>query len=229
MTALHHYWLHRASPVVPSMAPVWAWPCKPTILGTQGLLLPGPYTFSTRFIGGHTGGIYSGASTGEPCDHVIVSAIDGSSINPLVQMDSMPFTANWTVECRIGWSSALVPTSMDFIRVIGSPDVRVRYTPSTSALDLRVGGSVVATITESFAVNIFHHVAITCTEAGEYKVWVDGALKITYTGAPVSGTLSITCSTVFGSNRPIFLEGVRLWQDIAYSAAFTPPTSLTVP
>lgn len=226
VTALHHYWLHKIV-APPSITPVWAWPCSPTILGTQGLNLYGPYTFSSRFLGGHTGGIYRGASTGDPCDHTFVDSIDGSTINPLVQVDAVPLTTNWTLECKIGWGSSWVPTSMDFIRLAGSPDVRVRFTPGMATIELRVGGSTAVSATLSLSASTFHHVALTCA-AGEYKVWINGALVLSYSGAALSGVANLTLSTVFGSNRPIFLKGVRFWQDIAYTSAFTPPTSMTL-
>lgn len=225
MTALHHYWLR---PGVTSAVPLWAWPCTPTRLGTQGLSLSGPYIFGPRVIGGHLGGIYSGSSTGDPCDHTYVATIDASNTNPLVQVDALPLATTWTMECRFGWSSSLVPTSIDVIRLVGGADPRARYTPGSGTLDLFIAGASVASTSASLASDTFHHVALTHS-SGEYQLWLNGALVLSYTGAAKAGSSNLTMGTVFGSRHPTFFGGARLWDVVAYTAAFTPPTSLTVP
>lgn len=231
MTALHMYWLYPKPASAPTAAPIWAWPCSPTITGTQGLSLT-PFTFGARMLGGHLGGIYSGSSTGEPCDHTFVATIDAANTNPLVQINSVPLGNTWTLECYIGWSSYLVPTSMDFFRLAVSPDPRVRYTPGTSTLELRIDGAAVVSATLYLVVDTFHHIALTHSN-GEYKVYVNGVLRLTYTGTPKTAAANLTLGTVFGSDvgskRPTYFRGVRLWDIVAYTANFTPPPSLVIP
>lgn len=238
MTALHHYWLRRPIPVVPAATPLWAWPCSPTRTGTQGLVLGVPFAVGGSILGGYLGTVPGpdGPGTGEPCDHVGVRAIEFLEA-PRLQVNGFTLPASWTVETRIGWLTTYTPTQIDILRLVGptsAPDVRVRYTTDISKIELLVSGVVVAQLTLTFSsmhAAVFHHVALTHS-GGSYAVWVNGVQRLAATAAPRTGAAALSVSTVYSedvaSRYPIWLDGMRYWDVVAYTSAFTPPTALTL-
>lgn len=237
VTALHHYWLHRAVPVVPAAVPLWAWPCSPTILGTQGLALGAPVVLSDiNFFTAHSSSTPGplGAGTGEPCAHVGINSVE--LLYALrVQANGFTLPAAWTAELRVGWVASRIPSTMDLFRVMvlsGSVDVRVRYYTASGLLELRIGAGAVTQVALALPPDVFHHVAVTHAN-GTYAVWINGALRLSYTGTPRTGAANLAVGPVYSSSDsstryPMYLAGMRYWDVVAYTAPFTPPTALTL-
>jgi hypothetical protein len=98
--------------------------------------------------------------------------------------------------------------------------------PSTATLELYVDSVLVQTHTVAMIADALHHWAITYS-GSVIRVWVDGTLRMTQTATvlPASSTGVVVRYENYGE---LYVGGVRYWDNEHYTAAFTPPTQLTL-
>lgn len=228
MTALHHYWLHKVA-AAPMPTAVFAWPCFSSKLYTQGTGTFLNNTFPLSITGKLTGAVWDGGPDDyDPCGLVMFR---NSGEQPAQTLTLGQFTrpTTWCAESRVGWRSSNAGAIYVFPLRWISLSAAIRFHPSSGELLLYLGGAVVQSQFLSLAPDVLHHFALS-SDGSLVRMFVNGVLL--HTAAFVSPALSNVSlglrfeGTIYGD---LYVGGVRLWHLDKYTAAFTPPTQLTIP
>lgn len=228
MTALHHYWLHKA-PAAPAPTALFAWPCFPSRLYTQGT---GTFLNNAPPLSIHgklaTDPWDGGPSTVDPCDLVMFRNTAEFSSQTLT-LGQFTRTAEWCAESRVGWRSSNAGAIYVLPLRWASLSAAIRFHPNSGELLLYLGGVVAHSQFLSLASDVLHHFALS-SDGAVVRMFVNGVLRHTATFAsPVLTNVALGLRYEGTITGDLYVGGVRFWQLDKYTSAFTPPTQLTIP
>lgn len=228
MTALHHYWLHKAVAAPPVNA-VFAWPCFPTRLYTQGT---GAITNNSYplFIAGKLAGATwdGGGSNASPCD-LVMFRNTAELTSQTLSLGVFDRPSEWCAESRVGWRSANAGSIFVLPLRWANLSAAIRFHPSSGELLLYLGGAVVFSQAISLASDVLHHFALS-SDGSVVRMFVNGNLLRTESFASPSLT-GVTMGLRYEGavTGDLYVGGVRFWHIDKYKSPFTPPTQLTIP